>query len=147
MSWQGGRSLYNEGKGIKMTIMFTALLSPLDAGKKRRANAKPPVLTKIEHFHEDMPLRDFLTKLIILIKRQDLFETSWLFHGDELDTDDCFTLSYTIPRRVTDQVIISDGRDYKEMVDEASNKSPHEVKVYMIEKQVCPPDLNPLLFC
>lgn len=118
-------------------ILFTPLVTPTDAGKKRRANAKPPVMTKIEYFHEDVPLRDFLTKILASLKRQDLFESSWLFQGHELDRGDCFALSYTIPRRVTDQVVISDGKDYKEMVHEASSKLPHEVKVYMVENQVC----------
>ncbi|KJA25411.1 hypothetical protein HYPSUDRAFT_109643, partial [Hypholoma sublateritium FD-334 SS-4] len=131
-----GPSLYNDGKGIKMTILFTPLVTPTDAGKKRRANAKPLVMTKIEYFHEDVPLRDFLTKILASLKRQDLFESSWLFQGHELDRGDCFALSYTIPRRVTDQVVIGDGKDYKEMVHEASSKLPHEVKVYMVENQI-----------
>ena len=120
-----------------MTVLFTPL-RPLEAGKKRRANAKPPVITKLEYFHEEVPLRDFLTKILMSVKREDLFESSWLFRVRNLDRNDCFTLSYTIPRRVTDQIIISNLRDYSEMVDQATSKSPHEVKVYVIENQVCP---------
>lgn len=133
----GGPSLYNDGKGIKMTLLFTPLLAPPEAGKKRRANAKPPVMTRIEYFHEDVPLRDFLIKTLTSIKRRDLFESSWLFQGRELDGNDCFIFSYTIPRRVTDQVIISDEKDYKQMVVEALSKSPFELKVYIVEKKVC----------
>ena len=130
-----------------MTLLHTPLLAPLNTGQKRRANAKPPVITKIEYFHEDVPLRDFLTKVLISVKRQDLFESSWLFHSHELDRGDSFTLLYTIPRRVTDQIVISNGRDYKEMVDEATNKSPHEVKVYIVKNQVCPLSFCLLLSC
>lgn len=120
-----------------MTVLFTPL-HRLEAGKKRRANAKPPVITKIEYFHEDVPLRDFLTKILTSVKREDLFESSWLFRGRNLDRNNCFTLSYTIPQRVTDQIIVSNLRDYSEMVDQATSKSPHEVKVYVVEQQVCP---------
>jgi hypothetical protein len=120
-----------------MTLLFTPLVATPEAGRKRRANAKPPIMTRIEYFHEDVPLRDFLIKTLTSIKRPDLFESSWLFQGRELDGNDCLMLSYTIPRRVTDQVIISDEKDYKQMVDEASSKSPFELKVYVVEKKVC----------
>ncbi|KDR71157.1 hypothetical protein GALMADRAFT_25054, partial [Galerina marginata CBS 339.88] len=130
-----GQSLYNDGKGLKMTLLFTPLLAPLEAGKRRRANAKPPVTTKIEHFHEDVPLCDFVIKALDSVKRTDLFGLSWIFQGHELDTDDCFTLSYTIPRRVTDQVTVSNEKDYSQMIDEITSKSPFEVKVFMVENK------------
>ncbi|KAF8958724.1 hypothetical protein BDZ97DRAFT_1915991 [Flammula alnicola] len=130
-----GPSLYNNGKGIKMTLLFTPLIAPLEPGKKRRANAKPPVMTRIDHFHEDVPLRDFLIKALTSLKREDLFECSWLFQGQELDDADSFSLSYTIPRRVTDQVVVVNEKDYKQMVEEASNKSPFEVKLYVVENK------------
>jgi hypothetical protein len=44
----GGHSLYNDDKGIKVTIIFTPLLSAAPV-KKRRANAKAPVITKISY--------------------------------------------------------------------------------------------------
>lgn len=44
-------------------------------------------------------------------------------------------LSYTISRWVTDQVIISDEKDYKLIVDEVSSKSSYELKVYIVEKR------------
>ncbi|KDR74191.1 hypothetical protein GALMADRAFT_21465, partial [Galerina marginata CBS 339.88] len=130
-----GQSLYNDGKGLKMTLLFTPLLAPLEAGKRRRANAKPPVTTKIEYFHEDVPIRDFVIKALDSVKRTDLFESSWIFQGHELNTDDCFTLSYTIPRRVTDQVIVSNEKDYKQMIEEITSKSPFEVKVFIVENK------------
>ncbi|KAF8812901.1 hypothetical protein BYT27DRAFT_7004650, partial [Phlegmacium glaucopus] len=130
-----GPSLYNNSKGIKMTLLFTPLIAPLETGKKRRANAKPPVTTKIKYFHEDILLCDFLIKALDSIKRHDLFECSWIFQGRELDTDDCLTLSYTIPQRVTDQVIVSNQRDYKQMIDEITSKSPFKVKVYIVENK------------
>ncbi|EDR07888.1 uncharacterized protein LACBIDRAFT_298195 [Laccaria bicolor S238N-H82] len=132
-----GRSLYNNNKGIKMTIVFTPLLPPPDPRKKRRANAKATVVTKIDHFHEDVPLRDFLSKTIgTNLKRDDLFENLWLFQGQELDDADSFSLSYTIPRRVTDVVDIDNDKDYVQMVTEATNKPPFEVKLFIVENQI-----------
>lgn len=120
-----------------MTVLFTPLVAPPEPGKKRRANAKPSVITKIDHFHEDIPLRDFVVKAITCLKREDLFEQSWIFQGHELNEPNSFSLSYTIPRCVTDQVEIGDEKDYKHMLEEATNKSPHEVKVYIAENKVC----------
>ncbi|KAF8149570.1 hypothetical protein B0H34DRAFT_637620, partial [Crassisporium funariophilum] len=130
-----GQSLYNNGKGLKMTLLFTSLLAPLEAGKRCRANAKPPVTTNIEYFHEDFPLRDFVIKALDSVKHTDLFGLSWILQGHELDTDDCFTLSYTIPQRVTDQVIVSNEKDYNQMIDEITSKSPFEVKVFIVENK------------
>jgi len=138
-TFAGGPSLYNDNKGIKMTIIFTPLLGPpLDPRKKRRANAKPSVVTKIDHFHEDVPLHDFLSKAIgTNLKHEDLFEHSWLFQGLGLDKADSFSLSYTILHHVTDQVDISNNKDYAQMVTKATNKSPFEVKLFIVENQVC----------
>ena len=87
-----------------MTILFT----PVPA----------PVITKIDYFHEDIPLHDFLTKILTMnLNHKDLFEWSWLFQGEQLDDPDSFSLSYTIPCQVTDQVNISNKKDYKQMVD------------------------------
>ncbi|EDR07413.1 uncharacterized protein LACBIDRAFT_327887 [Laccaria bicolor S238N-H82] len=63
-----GLSLYNDNKGIKMTILFTPLPAPLAPGKKRHVN-------------------------------------------------------------------ISNEKDYKQMVDKATSKSPFEVKLFIIENK------------
>jgi hypothetical protein len=146
-TFAGGPSLYNDNQGIKMTIVFTPLHQPLEARKKRRANAKPTVITKIDHFYEALPLRDFLAKAIgTNLKREDLFEHSWIFQGQELEDGDSFSLSYTIPRRVTDQVEIDNDKDYAQMVDEATNKAPCEVKLFIVKNQVCFLNLSQLLY-
>lgn len=118
-----------------MTIAFTPL-QPSEAGKKRRANAKAPVISKIEYFHKDASMRDFLAKMLLSLKRDDLFETSWLFRGRDLHQNNSFMLAYTIPRRVTDQVVITEEKDYREMVDQATDRAPNELKVYLVEQQV-----------
>ena len=121
-----------------MTIIFNPLPAPPEPRKKCRANAKPTVVTKIDHFYEDVPLRDFLSKVICTnFKHEDLFEFSWLFQESELEDPDSFTIFYTVPRCITDQVEISSMKDYLQMVDEAKSKSLHEVKIYIFENKVC----------
>ena len=93
---------------------------------------------KINHFHEDVPLHNFLSKAIgTNLKCNDLFEHSWLFQGHELDNADSFSLSYTILRHVTDQVNIGNDKDYAQMVTKVTNKSPFEVKLFIGKNQVC----------
>ena len=48
-----------------------------------------------------------------------------------------FSLSYTIPCCMTDQVDIGNNKGYVQMVTKAMNKSPFEVKLFVIENQVC----------
>jgi len=119
-----------------MTIIFTPLPSVVQS-KKRRANAKAPVVTKISYFHESFALKDFLSKVLIILKRDDLMEHSWLYHGHEREEPNSFSTSYTVPRRVVDQVEIREDEDYKQMVEEATQKISAEVKVFIIEHKVC----------
>jgi len=138
MNSKGGESLYNNGKGIKIFLMFTPLPTRPTNGKRPRSNAKAPTVTKINHFHEDFGFRDFLIKLVSLLEREDLLEGSCLYQGGELDNDseDSFSLAYTIPRHVTVQVRITNEGDFVQMRDEATKKLSAEVKVYIIEKKV-----------
>ena len=135
-STQGGASLYNDGKGIKLFLIFTPLLAHPTNGKRPRSNAKPPTITKINHFHEDYGFRDLLVKLVNVLERDDLLNGSWLYHGSELDNGDSFSLAYTIPRRVTVQVRITCEEDFVQMRDEATKKIAAEVKFYIVENKV-----------
>jgi len=120
-----------------MTIIFTPLPS-VAPGKKRRANAKAPVVKKISYFHESFALKDFLSKVFIILKRDDLIEHPWLYHGHERDEPNSFSTSYTVPWRVVEQVEINEDEDYQQMVkEEATQKISAEVKVFIIEQKVC----------
>jgi hypothetical protein len=133
----GGLSLYNDGKGIKMVVVFTPLPKPPAKGKRPRTNAKPATVSKISHFHEDFTLRDFLTKVLDMNKRLDLLNGSSLYHGEELDDGDSLSLSYTILRRVTEPISITCEEDFTQMKDIATKKTEAEVKLYLVEKKVC----------
>jgi hypothetical protein len=119
-----------------MLVNFTPI-PVVEPGKKRRANAKDPVLTKITHFHEDFTLQDLLSKILVTLKREDLIAHSWLYHGHALEESDLISVSYTIPRHVLEQIIINDTADFKQMVEEATFKLAAEAKLFIIEKKVC----------
>jgi hypothetical protein len=97
----------------------------------------PPVITKIGYFYKKFALKDFVSKIVIVLKRDDLLEKSWLYHGYEREEPNSFSIFYTIPRRVVDQVEIHESEDYKQMVEEATQKNSAEVKVFIIEQKVC----------
>jgi hypothetical protein len=132
----GGPSQYNNNQGIKLTVLFTPI-PVVDRTKRRRANAKAPLLSKITYFHEDFAMKDFLVKALILMKRDDLIMHSWLYQGHDLDEPNSFTASYTIPRCVIEQIAINEDRDFKQMVEEATKKGTAEVKLYIVEQKVC----------
>ena len=94
-------------------------------------------MSKLTYFHEDFTLQDFLAKALILMKRDELITHSWLYQGRDLDEPNSFTASYTIPRRVIEQIAINDDRDFKQMVEEATKKGAAEVKLYIVEQKVC----------
>ncbi|KAG2368033.1 hypothetical protein BDR07DRAFT_1605645 [Suillus spraguei] len=50
-----GPSFYNDGKGMKFSILFVPLQQ---FDPKRRKNAKPTTITKIVYIHEDMSMTD-----------------------------------------------------------------------------------------
>jgi hypothetical protein len=131
----GGLSEYNDEQGIKMTVVFTALPPPLAAGKKRRSNAKLPTITKIDYFHEEFELKDLIVKIAHLIQCDDLVGYSWLYQGEKLDTPDSFSIAYTIPRSVTNQVQISGKRDFDRMVADAIKRGSPEVKFFLVENK------------
>jgi len=134
----GGPSLHNDNRGIKMTINFTPIPPPLEAGKKRRANAKAPVITKIGYFHEDMGLREFLTKVVTLLKHEYLLEQSHLYSHQTFDENepDSFTATYTVPRKVKDAIQLNDPTDFEQMVHEATSQKSAEIKLSIVEHKV-----------
>ena len=119
-----------------MVILFTPLPKPTANGKWRCANAKPASVSKISHFHEDFELRDFLTKMLDIHKCVDLLNGSSLYRGDEVNDNESFLLSYTIPRRVIEPVLITCEEDFMQMRGDATKKLEAEVKVYIVKNKV-----------
>ncbi|KAH6869009.1 hypothetical protein BKA70DRAFT_1132100 [Coprinopsis sp. MPI-PUGE-AT-0042] len=109
-----GPSAYNDNKGLKATICFTPLLDPK---KKRRANAKAPTVNYSMSFHEEFAFRDWLVKVVTTIGRQDLLQGSCLYKEVECDDTDSFILSYTVPRKVSDAIVLQNEEHFQELVE------------------------------
>lgn len=84
-----------------------------------------------------MPMRDFLTTVLLCLGQIELVAGSRLYQ-DALpdDAEESFTISYTIPRRVTNPIFINNEKDYEQLLREATGKPPYEVKVFLVQNQV-----------
>jgi hypothetical protein len=131
----GGESIYNEGKGISITLHFTPLVHQKAGGAKCRKNAAAPKTTsKILFVHEDMPFREFTTKIIITIKREDLFEGMQVTDGKITDTP--YDLHYTIARTAYKNIELQTNADFAAMMAEVQSKLRPALVLTMAEKKV-----------
>ncbi|KAG0709495.1 hypothetical protein DFH29DRAFT_788789, partial [Suillus ampliporus] len=128
-----GRSLYNDEKGMKFTVLFTPLqlFDP-----KRRKNAKPTTITKIVYIHEDMSMKDMITKVLDSIKRRNLLQTSWLYAGFELEGSDSLTFTYTVYRSQNKDVFLDNEDDYLELCTQVQDTRKAEVTLKLVEQKV-----------
>lgn len=132
----GGRSAYNDGKGISVTTQFSALPC-LNAGAKRRKNAAPPkAVSKIFFIHEDMTFKDVLTKLVLTLKREDLFDGFSLDDGTIAQAP--FDLLYSIARTSSKNIDLQTVEDFATMMAEITTKSRPSLVISMTEKKASP---------
>jgi hypothetical protein len=114
-----------------MVIAFMPLENPK---KKRRANAKRQTQNSVAHFHEEFEFKDWLVKVVAAVGRQDLLANSALYNRTA--SANSFTLSYTVPRKVTDEILIRNEDDFKEMVDAVCSMNSDNRCRISIEEQV-----------
>ncbi|KAG1887978.1 uncharacterized protein F5891DRAFT_1199420 [Suillus fuscotomentosus] len=128
-----GRSLYNDEKGMKFTVLFTPL-QPFDP--KRRRNAKPTTITKIVYVHEDMTMKDMIIKVLDTIKQRNLLQTSWLYAGSRLEGSDSLTFPYTVYRSQNKDVSLDNEDDYLELCTQVQSARKAEVTLQLAEQKV-----------
>ena len=131
-------SLYNDGKGIQVSVLLIGLLPRPKTGEKRRANAKPPVTTKVVYIHEKTTFTKGLTQIIVYtLKRQDLCRGGLDSDGNlKKKTSDLFSLAYTIPRTQLKDVEILSENDWGMFLEEAGKKPSAQGKLTITEKLV-----------
>ncbi len=131
--------MFNDGKGLQMSVSLIGLLLHPKPGEKQRANAKPPVVTKVVYIHKKT---SFIDGLYIIIRktlnRCDLCQGGITCNGD---LDEClsalFSLEYTIPhvQNLKDIQLVSED-DWATFLEEASKKSSSTAKLVVREKLV-----------
>jgi hypothetical protein len=130
--YTGGLSDHNDGKGFAFTVQFTPLPKPTD--KKCRKNAASKLVAKIIFVHEDMSLHDALTKIIIQLKREYMFQDLHIQDGEIRQAP--FDLNYTIARTTSKNIEIQNQTDYLQMTNDVAKKVNAAVTISMKEKKV-----------
>jgi hypothetical protein len=133
----GSTSLYNDRKGIKVTVSFQPLLPPLKLGEKRHKNAKPKAINHITYIHEEQGLSEFLDTVIDDINEASNLAFSIANRSGLLDTDS-FTLEYTINHSDSKDILIQNIADYKALIDEITtlNCAAASFKLLITEQNV-----------
>jgi len=136
-------SLYNDGKGIQVSVLLIGLPPRPKTGEKRRANAKPPITTKVMYIHKKTTFANGLTQIIVhTFKRQDLCKGSLDSNGNHSDgnlkkkTSDLFSLAYTIPCTQLKDVKILSENDWGTFLEEAGKQPSAQGKLTIREKLV-----------
>jgi hypothetical protein len=131
-------SLHNDGKGIQITASLIGLVPPPKAGEKRRANAKPPVTTKVVYVHEKITFIKGLVEIMWRqMKRKDLCKGGLDHHGKLNEKSAAlFSLEYTIPRTQLKDIELSSERDWETFLSEAGKKPSAQGKLTIKEKLV-----------
>ncbi|KAF8970923.1 hypothetical protein BDZ97DRAFT_1901917 [Flammula alnicola] len=130
------KSIHNDGKGIQLSVSFIGLLPPPKAGEKRRANAKPPVTTKVVYVHENSSFIQGLVKILWQsLQRKDLCQGGLDRHGNLREkTAAMFSLEYTIPRTQLKDIAMVSEDDWETFLEEAGKKPSAQVKLTIKEK-------------
>ena len=133
----GSTSLYNDGKGIKVTVSFQPLLPPLKPGEKQCKNAKPKAINHIIYIHEEQGLSEFLDTVIDDIDKSSHLAFSMVNQSGLLDTDS-FTLEYTTNHSDSKDIPIWNIADYKALIDEITtlNRAAASFKLLITEWNV-----------
>ena len=138
----GFTSIFNDGKGIKVTVSFLPLPPPLKIGEKRRKNTKPKPVKGIIYVHEDHSLSQFLDAVINNIDEACNLTFSIGNRSGLLDSD-CFTLDYTVNRSDSKDIVIRNTADYKTLIEEilTLNHPASSFKVQITKQKVSTPVL------
>jgi hypothetical protein len=131
-------SIHNDGKGIQVSVQLIGLLPISKAGEKRRASAKPPVITKVMYIHEKSSFIQGLVQILWHnLQRKDLCQGGLDRHGCLKErTAEMFSLEYTIPRTLLKEIAMTSEKDWDTFLEEAAKKPSAQAKLTIREKLV-----------
>ena len=127
-------SLYNNGKGIQISVQFQPLLAQCKPGEKRHKNAKATPANALYYIHEENDLMGLLGLAFVA-----LTEARFMFHCDrqgKLITDD-FVATYSITRTDAKNIALKSNADYEALLSLATEKTKPQVKLFIEELKAC----------
>lgn len=129
-------SVYNDGKGIKISLKFIPQLPRAKPNKKRRKNAKAPSVNKVFYMHELIAsLYNLICLVLHQIDRNDNRKFYYAVPNGELNADG-FYMSYTIPHSDNKDIQLSNDNNFQEMFDKVTAKKKPAIKLKVIEEKV-----------
>ncbi|KAG1777139.1 hypothetical protein EV702DRAFT_970306, partial [Suillus placidus] len=128
----GGISAFNDGKGLWFNIEFIPL--GLDV-PKRCKNVKPKSINKVVYIHEDYWLSDMLVKVLEVLKQCDLLEHSGLYSNGQVLDINSLTITYSIPKTRTKDIVLEGEDDFTKMVGQVQAKKNAEGTLVLIENK------------
>ncbi|KAJ7587721.1 hypothetical protein C8J56DRAFT_786477, partial [Mycena floridula] len=136
----GGRSLYNDNKGIILRITLYYLPDPQ---LKTCSNARPPFTSLFSAMHEDYSFKDFLVTCCGALERADLLNHSSLYNFNKVDVEENgFTVKYDVLSTSIKGIAIRHEADFQTMVEKVSERPKPELCLYFTELEV-PEDKQP----
>ncbi|KAG1752781.1 hypothetical protein EDB19DRAFT_1627722, partial [Suillus lakei] len=86
--------------------------------------------------HEDMSMKDMITKVFENIKQCDLLGTSWLYAGCKLEGLDSLSFTYTVYWSQNKDVSLDNEDDYAELCTQVQDARKAEVALKLLEQKV-----------
>ncbi|KAJ7131412.1 hypothetical protein C8R44DRAFT_613247 [Mycena epipterygia] len=124
-------SEYNNGLGIKYIVAFQPQLPPPQLNKKRRSNARAPLVNRSTDVHEKAPLDEVLDVAINAVQCNDQ-TLAFKIVGDSLSTNR-FSVTWSISRMDFKKMQLMSEKDLKELVKQVIECPKVEVKLEITE--------------
>ncbi|KAG1906133.1 uncharacterized protein F5891DRAFT_975581 [Suillus fuscotomentosus] len=127
-----GESMYNNGKGIAVSMVFTPLLPPPATGEKRHKNAKSQPINRALFIHEDSTLRNLLDTTF---EQYDISNKMMYGIGNRsgLLTPTNFTITYMILRTNYKNIVLGNISDFTTIMEEVKEHRSPAFKLTIVE--------------
>ncbi|KAG2132756.1 carbamoyl-phosphate synthase L chain, ATP binding domain-containing protein [Suillus clintonianus] len=127
-----GESMYNNGKGIAVSVTFTPLLPPPATGEKHRKNAKSQPINRAFFIHEDSTLRNLLD---ITFEQYDISDKMMYGIGNRsgILTAMNFTITYMILHTNYKNIVLGNLSDFTTIIEEVKEHRSPAFKLIIVE--------------
>ncbi|KAH7918734.1 hypothetical protein BV22DRAFT_998425, partial [Leucogyrophana mollusca] len=128
-------SVYNDGKGIQISLSFTPLPLPIRTGPKKRKNAKPVVENRVFYLHENVSLGELLDAFIEHTNTSTKALAYTIGNRTGVLSPYNFTIKYTIPRTAYKEVILERETDMTGIINEVTKQRSPSIKLFVVEQK------------
>ncbi|KAF8436853.1 hypothetical protein L210DRAFT_3406580 [Boletus edulis BED1] len=132
-------SQYNDGDGIKVSVVFIPLPSQLKKEEKCCKNAKTLPINSVIHFNENDALATLLNFAINSVKHTDNLHYAIGNRTGQLSPEN-FSIKYTVPCSTYMDVDIKSLEDFNMLITQACKMKNPLFKLFITQTEVCKND-------